>query len=73
MMHAWFGGVGGAPRAFQEDYHCYSVAYADKAHLEVGSCASHSEPTGETGMRPAYRGSFSSSAALPIIDESMNH
>jgi hypothetical protein len=23
------------PRGFSEQYHCYSVAYADKAHLEV--------------------------------------
>ena len=37
-----FGGVGGGlgggfpPRqVFEEQYHCYSVAYADKAHLEV--------------------------------------
>jgi len=30
------GGAGGfAPRRFEEQYHCYSVAYADKAHLEV--------------------------------------
>ena len=43
-----FGGVGGGlgggfpPRqVFEEQYHCYSVAYADKAHLEVRdkSCA----------------------------------
>ena len=40
-----FGGVGGglgggfAPRqVFEEQYHCYSVAYADKAHLEVRMC-----------------------------------
>ena len=37
-----FGAVGGGfgggfpPRqVFEEQYHCYSVAYADKAHLEV--------------------------------------
>ncbi|GKY99983.1 hypothetical protein MPSEU_000951800 [Mayamaea pseudoterrestris] len=40
MMHGWFaGGAGGLPhpqRFFQEDYHCYSVAYADKPHLERG-------------------------------------
>ena len=36
-----FGGAGGLgggfpPRqVFEEQYHCYSVAYADKAHLEV--------------------------------------
>jgi hypothetical protein len=36
-MHGWFAGAGGAGHArfFQEDYHCYSVAYADKTHLEV--------------------------------------
>jgi hypothetical protein len=31
-------GLGGAyptTRRFEEQYHCYSVAYADKAHLEV--------------------------------------
>lgn len=27
---------GFAPRKFEEQYHCYSVAYADKAHLEKG-------------------------------------
>jgi len=35
------GGFPGAPppprRFFEEQYHCYSVAYADKAHLEVGT------------------------------------
>lgn len=40
MMHGWggFGGLGGGypvVRRFEEQYHCYSVAYADKAHLEV--------------------------------------
>jgi ubiquitin fusion degradation protein 1 len=31
------GGVGGfPPRRFEEQYHCYSVAYADKADLEKG-------------------------------------
>ena len=40
MMNSWgFGGGGfggGAPRRrFEEQYHCYSVAAADKAHLEV--------------------------------------
>ena len=32
-------GAGGMmmPRRFEEQYHCYSVAYADKAHLEVRS------------------------------------
>lgn len=44
MMHGGgFFGVGGfgsgygAPRRFEEQYHCYSVAYADKIHLEVSS------------------------------------
>lgn len=37
MMEGWgfAGGRGGFPRRFEEQYHCYSVAYADKAHLEV--------------------------------------
>lgn len=38
-MPGWgFGGAGGygAPQVFEEQYHCYSVAYADKAHLEKG-------------------------------------
>lgn len=31
-----FGAGGyGASRRFEEQYHCYSVAYADKSHLEV--------------------------------------
>ena len=29
------GAFGGASRRFEEQYHCYSVAYADKSHLEV--------------------------------------
>jgi hypothetical protein len=30
------GGFGGmSSRRFEEQYHCYSVAYADKSHLEV--------------------------------------
>jgi len=38
MMHGWgfTGGRGGFPQRFEEQYHCYSVAYADKAHLEKG-------------------------------------
>jgi ubiquitin fusion degradation protein 1 len=42
MMHGWgmLGGAGGGGyptmRRFEEQYHCYSVAYADKAHLEKG-------------------------------------
>jgi hypothetical protein len=40
MMHGWgFGGMpggfGGRRQVFEEQYHCYSVAYADKMHLEV--------------------------------------
>jgi len=33
-----YGAGGGFPRSgrFEEQYHCYSVAYADKAHLEKG-------------------------------------
>jgi hypothetical protein len=45
MMHGWgVGGVGGGfpgfhqrPQRFEETYHCYSVAFADKPHLEVRS------------------------------------
>ena len=39
MMHGWgfAGGRAGFPQRFEEQYHCYSVAYADKAHLEVCS------------------------------------
>jgi hypothetical protein len=46
MMHGqgFFGAGGfgsgyGAPRRFEEQYHCYSVAYADKMHLEVSVCS----------------------------------
>lgn len=43
MMPGWgfaggsaFGAAGyGSSRRFEEQYHCYSVAYADKSHLEV--------------------------------------
>ena len=43
MMPGWgmpgmMMGGGFAPRRFEEQYHCYSVAYADKAHLEVRVC-----------------------------------
>ena len=47
MMHGWgLGGGGGFPghhqRArFEETYHCYSVAFADKAHLEVSLSCDH--------------------------------
>jgi hypothetical protein len=36
-MNGWgfVGGRGSFPQRFEEQYHCYSVAYADKAHLEV--------------------------------------
>lgn len=30
-----YGGGFGSNRRFEEQYHCYSVAYADKPHLEV--------------------------------------
>uniref|UniRef100_A0A7R9WXA3 Uncharacterized protein n=1 Tax=Craspedostauros australis TaxID=1486917 RepID=A0A7R9WXA3_9STRA len=42
MMNSWAfpgaGGMGGyrSSRRFEEQYHCYSVAYADKSHLEKG-------------------------------------
>jgi len=43
MMHGWgfgggaYGAAGFASnRKFEEQYHCYSVAYADKSHLEKG-------------------------------------
>jgi ubiquitin fusion degradation protein 1 len=37
-MNGWgfVGGRGSFPQRFEEQYHCYSVAYADKAHLEKG-------------------------------------
>jgi hypothetical protein len=41
MMNGWgFSGGGygagfGSSRRFEEQYHCYSVAYADKPQLEV--------------------------------------
>jgi hypothetical protein len=50
MMHGWglggaMGGSGGGfpgfhqrMARFEETYHCYSVAFADKAHLEVRAC-----------------------------------
>uniref|UniRef100_A0A7S2A2U1 Uncharacterized protein n=1 Tax=Trieres chinensis TaxID=1514140 RepID=A0A7S2A2U1_TRICV len=36
MMQGWGFGGAGLPQRFEEQYHCYSVAYADKAHLEGG-------------------------------------
>jgi hypothetical protein len=46
MMHGWGfsgGGFGAASnRKFEEQYHCYSVAFADKAHLEVRAAMSFS-------------------------------
>lgn len=37
MMGSWgFSGGFGGNRRFEEQYHCYSVAYADKSHLEKG-------------------------------------
>ena len=42
-----FGGFGGgAPQRFEECYHCYSVAYADKSHLEESL---------QSGSRTAWR------------------
>jgi hypothetical protein len=40
MMQNWgLGGLGGgfqaARQKFEEQYHCYSVAFAEKPHLEV--------------------------------------
>mmetsp|Transcript_453 Transcript_453/g.721 ORF Transcript_453/g.721 Transcript_453/m.721 type:complete len:394 (-) Transcript_453:60-1241(-) len=35
MMNGW-GFAGRQPQRFEEQYHCYSVAYADKPHLEKG-------------------------------------
>lgn len=35
MMLPGWGFAGAAMRQFEEQYHCYSVAAADKAHLEV--------------------------------------
>jgi hypothetical protein len=35
MMLPGWGFAGPAARQFEEQYHCYSVAAADKAHLEV--------------------------------------
>jgi len=37
-MNGWgfTAGRQGVPRRFEEQYHCYSVAYADKPHLEKG-------------------------------------
>lgn len=44
MLPGWgLGALGGgypSVRRFEEQYHCYSVAYADKAHLEVSGAAS---------------------------------
>lgn len=44
MLHSWGGpfGIGAAHMMrmgdrFEEQYHCYSMAYADKAHLEVST------------------------------------
>ena len=36
-----YGGGFGGNRRFEEQYHCYSVAYADKPHLEVRSVVYH--------------------------------
>ena len=40
MWGGFGGGLGGGgygARRFEEQYHCYSVSVADKAHLEVRS------------------------------------
>ena len=34
--------MGGMPQRFEECYHCYSVAYADKSHLEVSESSEKS-------------------------------
>ena len=35
MNFGAFGGFRGMPQRFDEQYHCYSMAYAEKGHLEV--------------------------------------
>jgi len=35
-MNGWGFVRSGQPQRFEEQYHCYSMAYADKAHLEGG-------------------------------------
>lgn len=37
-MWGFMGGRGGLPDKFEEQYHCYSAAMADKTHLEVSRC-----------------------------------
>jgi hypothetical protein len=55
-MWGGFGGMGGAAfgrsHRFEEQYHCYSVSVADKAHLEVsaGECLYRPEK-GALGVR----------------------
>jgi len=36
MNFGWGGAFGGMPQRFDEQYHCYSMAYAEKGHLEGG-------------------------------------
>lgn len=36
MNYGWGGSYGGMPSRFEEQYHCYSMAYAEKGHLEGG-------------------------------------
>lgn len=36
MNFGAFGGFRGMPQRFDEQYHCYSMAYAEKGHLEGG-------------------------------------
>ncbi len=51
-----FGGFGGgAPQRFEECYHCYSVAYADKSHLEVSQLQSGRHRSGRTAGRQDCR------------------
>lgn len=50
------GAMGGMPQRFEECYHCYSVAYADKSHLEVSRvesrCPVIMAQTGSTHANP---------------------
>ena len=37
MGWGFMGGRGALPDRFEEQYHCYSAAYADKTNLEVSA------------------------------------
>jgi hypothetical protein len=37
MNFGWGGNFGGLPSRFEEQYHCYSMACAEKGHLEVST------------------------------------